>query len=477
MALFFTELAARVRGMHRLRYHYDVTLHEVTQIMPALEGVYVELLWHRNQAQAVSEECRVTTGTALLQQQRLSLDFFLEQDDRTHKILPKRCKFTLREAKQRKELGYAELDLAQYHDKGGPSVVTLPIGRGAHPAMLKITIMAKPAFGSEDRGVDTVERCEVENTRCADKDSVDTDSEDSLSAAMDDVSESLPRSAPVSNGSMRRVSGDAHITTTSTGADTTPGTSRQTADSSTVPSALDDDDALSTSPPFVASVQPPTPIGATGTQPALPAAPAPHVEGADQAPVPPRSRSPRPVGLMSMPVDRPRPSVSSQPSTPISKNAIADMTQLVAKLDQEIKEQEEILAQVKRQQKEARHEVETLQYERQDLESILTSLRQQQRVLTEDCERLDRRAEDSKGLIANLKRHASELESHLRPTEKRYRHVKRELEEMRAEKAALSSTVETLRGEIPVARRKWWFAQLQMLSVVLLVAMLFGWLV
>lgn len=42
--------------MHRLRYHYDVTLHEVTQIMPALEGVYVELLWHRNQAQAVSEE-------------------------------------------------------------------------------------------------------------------------------------------------------------------------------------------------------------------------------------------------------------------------------------------------------------------------------------------------------------------------------------------------------------------------------------
>lgn len=68
--------------------------------------------------------------------------------------------------------------MAQYHDKGGPSVVTLPIGRGAHPAMLKITIMAKPAFGSEEygfvgelelkivssRGVDTVERCEVENT-------------------------------------------------------------------------------------------------------------------------------------------------------------------------------------------------------------------------------------------------------------------------------------------------------------------------
>jgi len=109
-----------------------------------------------------------------------------------------------------------------------------------------------------------------------------------------------------------------------------------------------------------------------------------------------------------------------------------------------------------------------LQYDRHDLEIIISSLRQQQQTLTDECERLDRRAEDCKGIIANLKVHASDLESHLKPHQKKYNELKHDIEKLRSEKAKLTSSLSRLRGEIPGARKHWFYAQLKVILIVIL---------
>jgi len=99
----------RVRGTHRHRYQYELVLHDACDMMAALEGIVVELVWQRGRAQAVSHEVwliisafhiyqsRVTAGTVSFGHQRLSLYFFMEKDDKTHKFIEKPCKLILRE--------------------------------------------------------------------------------------------------------------------------------------------------------------------------------------------------------------------------------------------------------------------------------------------------------------------------------------------------------------------------------------------
>ena len=100
---------------------------------------------------------------------------------------------------------------------------------------------------------------------------------------------------------------------------------------------------------------------------------APVANDSSEIPSAPRSRSPRLAGLMSTPVDRPRVSLPTISNKQISKvllmkhlqflstqNAVADMTTLVTKLDQEIKEQETTLQQKKQQLKELKTNMETV---------------------------------------------------------------------------------------------------------------------
>jgi len=109
---------------------------------------------------------------------------------------------------------------------------------------------------------------------------------------------------------------------------------------------------------LVSNVMPPNVVPPTPGTPSAHSAPV--ANDSSEIPSAPRSRSPRLAGLMSTPVDRPRVSLPTISNKQISKNAVADMTTLVTKLDQEIKEQETTLQQKKQQLKELKTNMETV---------------------------------------------------------------------------------------------------------------------
>eukprot|EP00698_Gefionella_okellyi_P025174 TRINITY_DN9112_c0_g1_i1.p1 TRINITY_DN9112_c0_g1~~TRINITY_DN9112_c0_g1_i1.p1 ORF type:complete len:486 (+),score=80.50 TRINITY_DN9112_c0_g1_i1:143-1600(+) len=477
MALF-RDIVDRVRGTHRIKWQFEVIIHDVEQLPPTLEGTFVEVYWHRHNLQALTNERRVSMGSAKFNQS-ISLVFNMDRDDKKHTFMEKTCKFCIRDAKHHKTLSSAVLDLSAFIDKpktsGSLHFAKKGVGSGAN---LKYTLFSKGptdedadeitdrSSGSEPIAIPSATRSSISEAEVSDSDSdLSEMSQARHSVEFSDSEHVLSTSAPQPSASFAK---DSFIQ---------PGSTPPTF---TVPETP----TMTTTPPTptVQQHSHSSPLSPATAIPPLPGLA--HVsQGSHLSTIPPgsgdgetsprRSKSPRPSNVMSVPVSHSVQHSASHtaqhPSKAAPRATASDLTSIVAKLDQEVRDQTAKLRDAIQRQEDAEAAVAQLGIERQDLEGIVGNLKAQQCKLSEDCERLERKVEDWRAVILNLKRHADDLHTAVEPRQQQAKDLRKQVDALKQERSELRAEIERYRCEVPETRSRYWMQQGRTFGILLVV--------